>query len=869
MTSDNAEASSVVTNNKQPSVLRREMVNEIALFCDRDNEIEFSDAARSVPCDDEDAHFDSEGDSFDATTFTFQPPEKCAVLTSSGFMYTTEQKWTVALLKLLDDINAPDHAFRLIIVWARSAKNDGYSFLPPGGLTRNSNVELLFKSLPNASLLRPSVQPVQRVDGSSSEVIVFDFVPQLLRLLQNPSVMTPENLAIDFNDPLLHYESPGNVLGEAMSGSVYRTAYERFITNPARQLFVPIIQWIDRTSVTGNDRFSLKPYMFTPAIFTESFRRTFQAWGYHGFLPKCKNSSAQNQGKKLGVNIRNYHAELRVVLETFRSANDRLRNITLPLGPDKSITVDIVTCILFVIQDMQEGDMLCGRYGPHTPLIQRHCRSCDVSYEELDNPEINCRYLLSRDMDRIAQGDDKELQSRWSQHKLENAFNHMPLADPERGIFGATPVETMHAYRKGIIEMVTFLVLDNVPASRKALLDDLAFKFHKSHRQTWRKNFPSTDFTNGITNLTKISASESLGLVFLFVILAQYHEGWIILESALRKRTETSLADIVELLEAMLCFDAWLNRGTFWRLEETAVAKDSAQFSIKVLMSMCSNYLPTTNSNRWNFQKFHELLHVVDDMSRFGAPTNFCAQRPESLLISAAKQPGRRAQKRHHGIDYELQAAQRLSASGIIDTVYERIFNNPSQSSNANVAIQSVTSKIKQGTNQATSCTINLEESTQPGKITFRVCWSSSTKVEHLTLPIPLLKFLCAKFGPKVRICTQYQRDKFTFRCHPAFQSGSAIHDWMLVKFETEAVGNQAAGVDNFPCKLAVVVLNDDSNVTNDDDKYRLVVQCTISRTGVKSALLTEWWWSPDYVIISPATICDDTVRKRYSRAQE
>jgi hypothetical protein len=32
MSSNNAEASSVVTNNKKPSVLRREMVNEIALF---------------------------------------------------------------------------------------------------------------------------------------------------------------------------------------------------------------------------------------------------------------------------------------------------------------------------------------------------------------------------------------------------------------------------------------------------------------------------------------------------------------------------------------------------------------------------------------------------------------------------------------------------------------------------------------------------------------------------------------------------------------------------------------------------------------------------------------------------------------------
>jgi hypothetical protein len=67
---------------------------------------------------------------------------------------------------------------------------------------------------------------VQHVDGSSSKVIVFDFFPQHLRWLQNPSVMTPENLAInfDFYDPLLCYESPGNVLGEALSGSVYRFA---------------------------------------------------------------------------------------------------------------------------------------------------------------------------------------------------------------------------------------------------------------------------------------------------------------------------------------------------------------------------------------------------------------------------------------------------------------------------------------------------------------------------------------------------------------------------------------------------------------------------------------------------------------------
>ena len=70
--------------------------------------------------------------------------------------------------------------------------------------------------------------------------------------------------------------------------------------------------------------------MFTPAIFSESFRRTIQAWGYHGFLPKPKTSSAQNQTFKLGDNIRNYHAQLQVVLSSFRTSALRLQNVRLP-----------------------------------------------------------------------------------------------------------------------------------------------------------------------------------------------------------------------------------------------------------------------------------------------------------------------------------------------------------------------------------------------------------------------------------------------------------------------------------------------------------------------------------------------------------
>ena len=155
-------------------------------------------------------------------------------------------------------------------------------------------------------------------------VFVFHFVPLLLHLLQSSDMMIQDNLVIDYECPMKPYVSPDGRLGKALSGQVYADAYNRFITCLHRQLFVPIIQWIDQTVVTGNFWFSLKPYMFTPAIFTESFRRNFQAWGFHGFLPKMMLSSAKHKMEKQGDPVRIYHKQLRRVLATFRSADNRL-----------------------------------------------------------------------------------------------------------------------------------------------------------------------------------------------------------------------------------------------------------------------------------------------------------------------------------------------------------------------------------------------------------------------------------------------------------------------------------------------------------------------------------------------------------------
>jgi hypothetical protein len=77
-------------------------------------------------------------------------------------------------------------------------------------------------------------------------------------------------------------------------------------------------------------------------------------------------------------------------------------------------------------------------------------------------------------MTQIANSPDDSIRQQWSQHYLNNAYDYVPMADPVRGIFGATPVETMHTLRKGIIEVVT-IVCSNMcqPAKKRNLMHSL------------------------------------------------------------------------------------------------------------------------------------------------------------------------------------------------------------------------------------------------------------------------------------------------------------------------------------------------------------------------------------------------------------
>jgi hypothetical protein len=166
-------------------------------------------------------------------------------------------------------------------------------------------------------------------------------------------------------------------------------------------------------------------------------------------------------------------------------------------------------------------------------------------------------------------------------------------------------------------------------------------------------------------------------------------------------RNEPLFKDILQVFEAMLCFNKWLRKDSYWSHEDAEVIVAIVKRSIAKLMHLSKKYIPTSNQTAWHFPRFHEFMHIVDDMSRFDATQNFCAQHPESLLIAAAKQTGRPAQKQIEGVVYKLQGAQQLCYSLMINTVHDCIQNGtpafPSDQQPAILPNQSLFHKTTQG----------------------------------------------------------------------------------------------------------------------------------------------------------------------------
>ena len=111
----------------------------------------------------------------------------------------------------------------------------------------------------------------------------------------------------------------------------------------------------------------------------------------------------------------------------------------------KVVKVNVLCPILFISCDTPAADKLCGHYSSYGDKVHHVTCSCNVPFDNLDDPYYHCQPVTWSEMKHlITNGTDEEL-TAVSQHRLDIAFSDLVIGDPVYNIFGSLPMDTMHA----------------------------------------------------------------------------------------------------------------------------------------------------------------------------------------------------------------------------------------------------------------------------------------------------------------------------------------------------------------------------------------------------------------------------------------
>jgi hypothetical protein len=205
----------------------------------------------------------------------------------------------------------------------------------------------------------------------------------------------------------------------------------------------------------------------------------------------------------------------------------------------------------------------------------------------------------------------------FSQYPVDNAFFYMQNAHETGGIFSMSTVCLLHAVSGGIFIYITSTFFKRVGPTACSDIDEMLHRMVKTKRQAEMDNFPRTDFTHGVTNLSNLKSCEHDGIVFLLAVLCRSGGGKERLTLPLQQAREhiyeaknpefadkhlddtehPAVDNFGQLFEMLMCFHAWTKKdGGFWDCtldEESIVACESiATDAIATMLDKVKGYCP-------------------------------------------------------------------------------------------------------------------------------------------------------------------------------------------------------------------------------------------------------------------------------------
>ena len=807
-------------------------------------------------------------------------------------LMTNSQKHEIKLLQLLQNLNAPNYAYAQIMSWARMAFISGYDFSPQHK-DYNGQIRYLERWLQSAQHLRPVKRNVLlRFDNHPIPVVTFNFTAQLLSLFQDKTLNQMENLVVNATDPFRRYTPPTGRLGEINSGEHYAIAYENMVLDPAKDFLCPIIMYIDETTVSMQSQISCHPVMFTSTLFNRHTRNKSSSWRVLGYIPNTSyyysNIISRKKFKGCQKSFR-YNQLLDAILESFVSAQQpgALDNVLLPLGPFEKL-VNLKVPLFFIIGDIQGGDKIAGRFNSHSIKAKRISRTCNAGPEHYGNLSVDCcQPLVMNDVRQLyLDGNYKAMEDMY-QHPHDLAFFHVDYGGEPGGIFtAAMPIEGLHCLENGIISHCLHQLFSDddcllLPKGRQEL-DEVVSSWAKSiPRQRllqggYGNDLPRLRFQEGITCLSNTSAAHKVGAMLATVLACLTSEGRNTFYSRSRQQDKQSgeqlTLDMLYIFEMLLCFWAWLKKEDYWHCGDEKSLADAKE-AIATLLSETAIHFDRSSGQGWSIPKFHELLHIANNIRLWGSHQNIHSGPQEHNHIANIKQPARRTQKIKTKFDfqvatrvYERNLTNHVSAlvNDSIPDSKDHVLKSSTQHDTSSLNADSCSLSPHEATNQASKYVVTFVRHLD-GTVHYNCYWTSPSN-DSISLSLELVNALKSSFfdilplneqrrGIKLKGYTEYNRNGIVFRAHPNYRAEGPWYDYAMVTWKMDASDDSSSsssldtnsddlGVTQpgHMDKTCIVPAKIIGFVTAMDDSNLLVIIHSCYEQKKKESVLTNRW---------------------------
>lgn len=552
------------------------------------------------------------------------------------------------------------------------------------------------------------------------DLVFHPFREQAQSLLTDPRIKD-EDLLFFLNNPFQPPPEDFTTIGDINTGLAYRETYKKLITDPSRQVLLPIIMYMD-AAITGQyDHLPIEALKFTLGIFNAATRDKAYAWRSLGYITRYSGAdqiAREIIQEEAGMDAEGYltddetddeeeertqatgnntqdssnsedteeedddeavevtqikkttgqdlHKMLSVFLSSYKEVEDAGGFEWDLRYQGETHRVHFIPFILFVKGDGVEHDKHCGQYTCKTSGVSMLCRYCTCPTDQSDEPYKIWPKKSPQMIQPLVDEQDEEGLKALSQQYIHNSWYALGFGlHNDLGIHGATPLETLHWIQIGKYGYVREGLFGQM--GKNTILANAFNALAKSmgtlfKRQSYR-GLPRTNFPKGVKK-GKLMAHEMTGLILIMLTCLRTKKGQHLLLNTSRgdqARIWTNLGVIKEwmrFMERLLQWEAWLN------LPEVQVYDViRSKTKVRELMHWEKKVAYREKGMEHCTLNFHATVHTPDDQLFYGVAGNVNS-RSNEMHHKDSKTAAIRTQRRAKTFDH--QCAQQLHNIDVI-----------------------------------------------------------------------------------------------------------------------------------------------------------------------------------------------------------